>query len=91
MTFFKIKEILRGLTSSPILFSSYVCGIAQRFIRETMRSEQIKTVSFKDGILTLKVSGSVLATEIHLSEHKLIDQINAQLGMTIVRKIVVRQ
>ena len=91
MVFIKFKEIIDTLTHHPIIYSSYVCKIGEKYLCEAMRSPEIHSLMFKEGKLFVNAKGSVMAMEIRINEEKFINGINERLGRILVRKIIVRQ
>ncbi len=95
--FKKIKDIIPSSLSRYGLDrqaqASFVCFIFKEAIKEKWGEEvskNIQPLSFKNGVLRIKVSDSIMASEIQLNQFEITNKINKKIGKDIVKRLQFR-
>jgi hypothetical protein len=85
--FTKIDKILKEKENNKIIFSAFVCKIAETVFKQIFGEKYLFQFIFSNGNLIIKINNSSLASEINLKKNDLIDKINQKLGKKRVTNI----
>lgn len=83
-----IGKILQKKGSYSNYEGAYICFVAQEIIHGKY-DKKIKTISYKNHKLKLKTENNYIATEIRLQEKKIISEINSQLKIEKIKKLII--
>lgn len=86
----KISEILKNKENNKIIFSAYVCKIAEEVFKEIFGEKYSFQFNFSEDVLVVKVSDGVLISEINFKKDDLIDKINQKLHKKKIKSIKVK-
>jgi len=91
---FHIKSILpRVLQKQGIrkqIEAVKICKIADKVMSQTFGSKSAKALFFRNSILQLRCSNSVVANEIQLRKERIRNEINEKFGKEIVKNILTK-
>lgn len=89
----KVGELVEDLFRDPVIRRKIAEGRLPDTWREvagTMVASCTDSVEFKSGILTVRISSSVVRHEVFMQRTFLRDQINRRAGATLVREVIVK-
>jgi len=94
VTMFHIKSILPKVLQKPEIRkqieATQICKIADKIMSQTLGSKSAKALFFRNSILQLRCSNSVVANEIQLRKERIRNEINEKLGKETVKNILTR-
>ncbi len=79
--FLKRKEIKQQLEEVK------VCEVANQILKEAFNTDQVKATFFKNSILQIKCTNSVLSNEVQLRKQRIKNLVNEELKEPIVKDI----
>lgn len=89
----RIGELVDDLFRDPVIRRNIAEGRLPKTWAEVsgpMVASCTEDVAFRNGILTVRISSSVVRHEVFMRRTELRDEINARSGFTLVRELIVR-
>jgi hypothetical protein len=83
------RNIAKSKFSNELIVVS-IFNAANKVVEKEFGQNLVKPLSFKDGVLSLKVSNPILSQEIQSRNQEFLDNINEELGGKRVLKILFR-
>lgn len=89
----RIGELVDDLFRDPVIRRNIAEGRLPKTWAEVsgpMVASCTEDVAFRNGILTVRISSSVVRHEVFMRRTELRDEINTRSGFTLVRELIVR-